>query len=411
LVGSPLPIHTYRAEIFPLQFGWTTKTRYDSFAAARKETVFLIAPGAKKMSSTSDSSVDGLLEGFGNLAVQVPKRGRDAGHFQPCRNFQNALDRAGLTIFKSIADLGYSGWKPKGGAASLEKASAKEIMDFVDVSMKPDKLERAAKLNSKLPLPFASLPPQNVKNAYPTGQYYIASLHAALACRGLKTSMVDFYFGGSTLEMLATQNISNDAKYLVALVPGTEIVSVVKHKEYIQNYSDFGFQFERFATGKSFRDKHDTSVVEHLQLLEIDGHRVFFAAEADAMDSGGDHVEIKASNPRYWGTKVMFQMVSNGSLTLCFGEKYRGTLEKVKLLTLSEVANTALACENIAVLGRNICSALERLKESAANELATGDVFEIVFSGSKLKLHRSSESIHQLFPKKDAVHKLLAIQN
>ena len=56
---------------------------------------------------------------------------------------------------------------------------------------------------------------------------------------------------------------------------------------------------------------------------------VLFCAEVDAKDDDGSPVEVKASNPHYWGTKVMFQMISSGSSRLCHGEKSRGALTRV----------------------------------------------------------------------------------
>lgn len=54
--------------------------------------------------------------------------------------------------------------------------------------------------------------------------------------------------------MLATREIPNGSQYLATKVPGAEIIMVVRYKEYVQDYSNVGFQFERFVTGKAFDD-------------------------------------------------------------------------------------------------------------------------------------------------------------
>ena len=125
-------------------------------------------------------------------------------------------------------------------------------------------------------------------------------------------------------------------------VPGKKTI-LLKRKEYTQNLADVGFRFERYVTGKLMSDSGGPlEFVEHMHLVKVGKHKVLFHAEADALTLDGDPVEIKVSNPRYWGTKVMFQMISYGSTKLCHGEKYRGVLSRVTLRSLSSVARDAL---------------------------------------------------------------------
>ena len=100
-------------------------------------------------------------------------------------------------------------------------------------------------------------------------------------------------------------------------------------------------------TGHAMEDSSsDTAVVEHMHEMNVGSYRVFFRAETDAKTAIGRNdttpVEIKASNPRYWGTKVMFQMISSGSTVLCHGRKSRGSLASVELRSLADVASEAM---------------------------------------------------------------------
>lgn len=219
------------------------------------------------------------------------------------------------------------------------------------------------------------------------------------------------------LELLATQKIDQGfldgeqlTSYMVALVPGTEIIMVFKLKDYVQDYSFLGFQLERYITGSSFEDLHDTDLVEHVQLMDIDGHRVLFAAEIDAMDENGDPVQVKGSDPFYWGTKVLLQMISSGSVNMCHGSRKQQKLVKVKLMTLQQIAQKAFSKrKSIATLERNIINGLLALKEAAyQQQIEDGKVYEIVFTQSrKMELRPSKESIHRLFPKMEVMNDLL----
>jgi hypothetical protein len=46
--------------------------------------------------------------------------------------------------------------------------------------------------------------------------------------------------------------------------------------------------------------------------MQIYSLTVLFSADVDAIDKDFALVEVKASNDKYWGTKVMFQVISNG---------------------------------------------------------------------------------------------------
>ena len=102
--------------------------------------------------------------------------------------------------------------------------------------------------------------------------------------------------------------------------------------------------------------------------MKVGNKIVFFRAEVDAVDENGAAIEIKASNPRYWGTKVMFQMISSGSSKLCHGEKSRGTLTRVTLRSLTSVAVTALEYSSARAPENNILDGMEAIYKQVKDE-------------------------------------------
>lgn len=320
---------------------------------------------------------------------------------------QREIDRAGFRIFECLSDHGYFSWNQPRGSSYKSLGDITNPDDFkvhLDLDGKPDTLVKPSSIS--VPKAFRSVPADEHENKFPYGQQDAVSLHVASCHRGIDFSQVDFAFGGSTLEMLANCDASDP--YMVTLIPGTKTIFVVKNKEYVADLSQPGFQFERLMTGKSMAGR-DTDVIsssDHLQLLNVSEYKVFFHAETDAVDDGGYPVEIKASNPRYWGTKVMFQMISSGSTKLCHGFKSRGSLVKVSLQSLGEVANTALSAHSIESLEGNIVKGMESLR----NQMETaspGEVFKVSFLGNSLKLSTVQDRSSNILPPEDVMMKLL----
>ncbi|CAE7211404.1 unnamed protein product [Symbiodinium necroappetens] len=127
---------------------------------------------------------------------------------------------------------------------------------------------------------------------------------------------IDFLLGGQLSGSPGTQAIEAGTKYLTQRCPGTDVILLSKHKQYVQNYADIGFQFERLMTGRGISDKHDLMKTESLRIMHVAGFTVLFSADVDAVDECGCAVEMKTGNPKYFGTKVMFQMISSGARTL-----------------------------------------------------------------------------------------------
>jgi hypothetical protein len=252
------------------------------------------------------------------------------------------------------------------------------------------------------------LRPQTHANKYPFSNHHIAALHAATQYRGLDLDGIDFYFGGSTLGMFANRT-TEKSDVLAMLVPGTEKIMVVRHKMYIQDYSAPGFQFERLCTGHRFEDLHEEAFVNHMMVMQIGNYKVFFEAETDAVDSEGAGIEIKASNPRYWGSKNMFQMISSGFLTLFSGIKKGEDLVDVNSLSLEEVCARATSGGRRAAISQleaSISLGIGTLKEHI-ELLSSGGTYRIVFNKTGLELQLYSETTSQFFPPIAVVNDLL----
>lgn len=217
---------------------------------------------------------------------------------------------------------------------------------------------------------------------------------------------MDFAFGGSALKMLASQDASD--QYMATRVPCTDTILVDNCKAYVQNYADFGFQFRRLVTGMSFSERAEVEFVDHQHMMLVGTHRVLFHSGTDALHDD-EPVKVLASNPHFWGTKVMFQMISGGCPILCQGVKDRGVLthSQVKIMRLSEVAWGALKESNKVALEKNIRDGMSALKTQMADAM-DGEMFEITFSDGSLRLHLNTSAAVVLLPPARIVEELLS---
>jgi hypothetical protein len=352
---------------------------------------------------------DNIYQLLEKLSIKAPTAGK--GNDNPAYSaFLTELNETKFTIFVPLSDYGYFGRKPIGAnSKSLSSVqSSNEIMQQIALNRTPPTLVSISQL--RLPHRFHShLPAQQYSSLYPYGQYHIASLHVATQHRGVDLNEVDFVFGGSTLQMLAQQESSDP--YMAVRVPTTKTtILVAKCKDYIQDFSDVGFQFERLVTGGS-RDgtAGDVEFVEHMHAMLIgDVYKVLFCAEADAVDEMGNPIEVKSSNPRYWGTKTLFQMISNACPTLCHGMKGRNELSSVTIRRLSSVADDALRDTNYIRLQDNILKSMKALKEEMMVK-EVGNVYSIDFDkNGKLQLFPTTPTRSStLFPPSKVVKELL----
>jgi hypothetical protein len=143
-----------------------------------------------------------------------------------------------------------------------------------------------------------------------------------------------------------------------------------------------------------------------MQLMKVAGYMVLFSAETDAADDSGNPVEIKLSNPMYWGTKTMFQMISNGSSNLIVGMKSYGTLNSVDMEDLITVAMTTLVSTDVRMLESNIRHGLEALNRQSGR-FNNGEIFEISFNND-LQLLPFSGDRNALLPADEVVKEMLS---
>lgn len=317
-------------------------------------------------------------------------------------DFAEELAETEFRIFKPISDLGYFSWEIEDdpGYKEISTLQSKEdIIRYINFDGKPDNLKPVNKI--RLPHRFKSMEQAlEHDNKFPYGQIDIGCLYVAAKHRGVDMTKIHFAFGGSTLEMLASKDDSSS--YITTRIPGTDCILVVKRKIYTQNLSDPGFQFERLMTGKDVPDAGTAGFVEHMQIMKVGDYNVLFRAESDAILHGSP-VEIKASNPRYWGTKVMFQMISSGSTKLCHGEKSRGTVTRITLQSLSTVVKESLEYSSISLLQENILEGMQAIESQLTHE----ELRKISFSGGSLKLIPTSDRASAILPPPEIVISLL----
>lgn len=320
--------------------------------------------------------------------------------------FINQLKKTGLSIFKPVLDVGYFTWLPYGPYLGLPFVlSAEQITDKIEYDGKPKRLIDVKSLKDDFPIPFHSLEPQKIDNRFPYSRYEIAGLHVASQHRGVEMDEIHFCFGGSTLELLARREVTDpNQKYYVTRVPHSNAIIIINGKEYTADRSHFGYQFERLMTGGRMEDKDDLQFSEHMQVMMIGPYRVLFQAECDALYKEAP-VEIKSSHPKYWGTKVMFQMISSGSPYLCQGIKFRGKLSKVNLIPLEAVAKAAFVEEDITVLEQNIIDNMTDLQIKMSNA-EEGASYSVSFQNQKIHLELAKTRRAAVLPPIEIVREL-----
>ena len=256
----------------------------------------------------------------------------------------------------------------------------------------------------RLPIRFLHLPPQEYPAGFPNDAGYIVPLFVAVR-RGLKLEEIDFALGGSSLEFLAKREVpQGTAVYLAQRTKN--VILLTKSDNYIQNYADIGFQFERLVTGTRIDDQHDISKQENLQVMQIGEFKVLFSSEVDAIDDLGRCVEIKSGNPRYFGTKVMFQMISSGSKTLVYADKRGLQLVGIKKRSINDVIYEHSHSLRYS-LQDNIINALRDLK-TKISKISEMYPSEVGFAGrDAVTLTLIEVESRSVLPRKEVVEALL----
>jgi hypothetical protein len=338
-------------------------------------------------------------------------------------------------LFAEIRDLGFFQWTPGPSDGNLKSHADVTVADVTSrlspllqrpaAATADDIVEQLANLrmvsdsppminytNVRFPQTLLrQLSSQLVVNKFPNDPGYIVPLYVAVS-RGLSLADLDFVLGGSALDVLANRSAveseGGSKKYLAQRVHNT--IFIVKWSEYTTDYAEPGFQFERLLTGGRLDGKHDGVKHEHLQVARIGGLNVLFSADADAVDQNLKCVEIKSGNPRYFGTKVMMQMLSSGAQTLIYANK-RGptTVLGVEKRSLEQMINE----HSRPVLKRLQDGVLQSLKELKADVTINEDTStEINFSSEgRLVCEPGSLStrLPSVLPKREVVAELLRL--
>jgi hypothetical protein len=249
-----------------------------------------------------------------------------------------------------------------------------------------------------LPMNFVSMNPAGYLVKYPYKMPRVVPLHVAVQHRGLDLDTIDFLFHGSAMSWLAKRdNPIHEHLVGVVLPHSKNIVSVSKQREYTQDHTVAGFQFERLVTGKTFTDPHGIESVEHLHVMKVGNYTILFCAEVDAMTAEGNPAEVSTT---YWVQNKLFQMISNGSSTLCAGVKNYGSLVKVQMTTLSSIISSQ--SDLASSWTQNIVRGLDALNDTS---FAPGEPFEIAFEGEKVILKQNSYP--DLLPPNEVIKDLL----
>ena len=337
-------------------------------------------------------------------------------------------------LFTEIRDLGFFQWTPGPSDGNLKSHADVTVADVTSrlspllqrpaAATADDIVEQLANLrisdsppminytNVRFPQTLLrQLSSQLVVNKFPNDPGYIVPLYVAVS-RGLSLADLDFVLGGSALDVLANRRAvdseGGSKKYLAQRVHNT--IFVVKWSEYTTDYAEPGFQFERLLIGGRLDGKHDGVKHEHLQVARIGGLNVLFSADADAVDQNLKCVEIKSGNPRYFGTKVMMQMLSSGAQTLIYANK-RGpsTVLGVEQRSLEQMINE----HSQPVLKSLQDGVLQSLKELKADVTINEETStEINFSSEGTLVCESgslSKRLPSVLPKREVVAELLRL--
>ena len=260
------------------------------------------------------------------------------------------------------------------------------------------------------PVSLLDVPPCEYISRFPYDQGAIASVVAAKQA-GVDLSTIDFVMGGSTLHVLSQRSVANANGHRWFAQRIGDMIVVVKFAEYTVNSMAFGYQFERLVTGQAM-DNGDTSFsYQHLRVMKIGDFNVLLCAEVDASDDSGVPVEIKSGNPKYFGTKLLMQMISSGSKTLVRADRPSTKVNRVIIKSFDELmADHSTA--TMKTLHDNVIKSLSELL--CASEIIDSVPVNVSFSSNQYKLaleRLTEEPVPTILPSTAVVRRLLAGEN
>jgi hypothetical protein len=285
----------------------------------------------------------------------------------------------------------------------MGKVSAKQIKEGISTLKTVPLIVDLERLQQKCPLRFLLNPRRQKHNPFDPG--YVVSAFVAKS-KGVDLSTISFVLAGSALNFLSRTDPDPSKRYIVQR--HCNMMFVAKHKNYKQDYSAPGFQFERLVTGGQFNDKHDTIAHEHLQVVTVGAHRILFSAEVDAAETLQDgtlsFVEIKSSNATDLKNKVALQMVSNSSLSVVQGTKQNSALVGIEKRRLADVFDAGTTSWKAAE--SHILAGLSQLSY-LSHTMKAGKAYEIISCrGGELKILPKT-NMPKILPGIEVVEKLL----
>lgn len=263
-------------------------------------------------------------------------------------------------------DLGFHCWKPPRNPWKVHRELKRR-------NVTADEIKRGSVVDQplrcqlvdvkKLRFPMIFKDPSELRRQFADGSYpflggMISSLYVACGHKGLSPDDIDFLIDDSILHFFAGRG--KRKKYLAQRCPGTKITVIGLHRDYVSNFGEKGYQFERLLTNQDMYGFHQLEVHEHLRLLRIAGFNVLVAGEVDAVDSDGKAVEFKAQKKINY-QQVFLQMVSNSARVLLYPAT-QPRVTAIDKLSLQEIASTLGAAYLEKVSARIACAFEEASK-------------------------------------------------
>ena len=143
---------------------------------------------------------------------------------QSSDKFTKALERTNFTIFKIVQKLGYYMWNGEGDGKNLAEVTCEDILSRITLDAQPPLAVDSQVLNKNIQQFKMTLEAQEFDSSFPHSSTYLPCLYAAKE-KGLDLSTIDFVFGGSSLDFLATKTASQGDKFIVTKIPGTKVSS------------------------------------------------------------------------------------------------------------------------------------------------------------------------------------------
>jgi len=319
--------------------------------------------------------------------------------------------------FQVEADSPIFCWKPKGRSIEhLYLVKTSDILKCLDLDEKPDEIAEFVEIGHNIMQYNGRRHAGPVKNGepeichqthhnFPYDAGYVPSLYVAKRYFGRNLEEIDFLFGGSILNMIATKEVPRKCGTTVIAQKYKNIIIVCKRRKHC-NFNQLGYLFESLF--KSQYQNRSTKLQEGQRIIKIGNFRILFCAQVDAVEKD-QSVEIKYGNYCLEKAKLatIFQMISNGSSTLLNGKPNMGwlwgTVGSVQRFTLEQLLSKC-SLEDCKKAENNILDCIKEMKQ----KIEDGKIYEITFKHDEIFL-RLCEQDKSILPSAEALFDLLEI--